>query len=126
MNDHISSPIEEVEDHQHCTTCIKTYKCKHKRPSENKCPIVDCSQGCGFEFHRCKQTDHSLLCRNERVSSLLLLTYSNVNPRINLPLLFVDQINCDQEINLFRFFSLSRYNVLIIILDAQFISQDTS
>jgi len=69
------SPSKE-DDHHHCDTCIKTYKCKRRKSREIKCPIVDCSLCCGFEFHRCKQADHLLICRNEMVifSIFLLIT----------------------------------------------------
>ncbi|XP_047104189.1 F-box only protein 30-like [Schistocerca piceifrons] len=55
------------EDHSHCQNCIKVKECKAKGLRTEKCGIIDCPNDCGFMFHKCKTSEHLLLCLNLRV-----------------------------------------------------------
>lgn len=55
------------DDHSHCQTCIKVKECRAKGMRTEKCSIIDCPSDCGFMFHKCKMSEHLLLCLNLRV-----------------------------------------------------------
>ncbi|XP_064634584.1 F-box only protein 30-like isoform X2 [Lineus longissimus] len=55
--------------HQHCDQCFKL-KCTARLWPPDGCAMTDCEYDCGARFHTCKKKEHSLLCRNERVSCL--------------------------------------------------------
>ncbi|XP_074660028.1 F-box only protein 30-like [Tubulanus polymorphus] len=51
--------------HDHCRVC---FNLNCKKPASNaSCRIINCLCKCGARFHECKQTEHALLCANEKV-----------------------------------------------------------
>ena len=47
--------------HNHCASCVKL-RCNVDPTDPDNCDIVSCELDCGAKFHRCKQSDHVLLC----------------------------------------------------------------
>jgi len=56
---------EDLGDlHRHCYKCFNTILCGG---GDDSCPIIRCENGCPFKFHKCKESEHRLLCSRECV-----------------------------------------------------------
>lgn len=54
-------------DHRHCATCIRR-ACNVRPDDVSSCKMVDCPRGCPARYHACKDSEHVLLCAEDRVA----------------------------------------------------------
>ncbi|XP_041366369.1 F-box only protein 30-like [Gigantopelta aegis] len=55
--------------HAHCEGCVSRH-CNVRGNGVDSCPVVPCEQGCSARYHQCLQSEHTLLCPEERVSCI--------------------------------------------------------
>ncbi|XP_076471822.1 F-box only protein 30-like isoform X2 [Babylonia areolata] len=58
-------------DHEHCVACVsRACKASQSAGQVTSCDVVECPRGCGQRYHGCKESEHVLLCAEERVACL--------------------------------------------------------
>ncbi|KAK1788287.1 hypothetical protein P4O66_016738 [Electrophorus voltai] len=55
--------------HRHCESCYSR-RCRAPPEVSVSCMIINCRLLCGASFHMCKESEHTLLCPNEKVPCL--------------------------------------------------------
>ena len=63
--------------HDHCGSCWKA-NCTQ---GPHDCPVITCEKVCGASFHKCKQSEHNLICLNAQVKCI---NYSSGCPLLML------------------------------------------
>lgn len=100
--------------HKHCYKCFSVKKCSREGDA---CPVMECTNQCGAQFHACKEADHGEICGMERVPCL------NINygcdqemPRNkiveHLPSCPASIVACTQEWNRWPVFCRERYKAV--------------
>ncbi|XP_071949047.1 uncharacterized protein [Antedon mediterranea] len=69
----MASKIDEISGpHSHCDQCYN-YNCEVDPQSGKSCSMLSCDLDCGAKFHKCKLSEHKILCPYERVACLSAL-----------------------------------------------------
>ncbi|XP_026860412.2 F-box only protein 40 [Electrophorus electricus] len=55
--------------HRHCESCYSRH-CRAPPEVSVSCMLINCRLLCGASFHMCKESEHTLLCPNEKVPCL--------------------------------------------------------
>jgi len=100
--------------HRHCFRCFNVRKCNK---DADACEIVECSLGCGWVYHSCKEEEHLILCPLVRIECInssfgCSMTMARKDVVKHLPVCPASIVACTQEWNRWPLHCKERYKTV--------------